>query len=148
MHQNENPVLDDENWIGTDARAIGISEFRRGILEHPLMAKLEWTLLAGSFMAVMFWIAMNLKRSALGRHSSGPCGETRFSARVSQECGPSRRYSPSCRSDARVSARRTLCPLFIHLTHQLHFEESIFIWQSSSSAEWAIFGEVWPQRRS
>ncbi|MCI0541827.1 MAG: branched-chain amino acid ABC transporter permease [Verrucomicrobiales bacterium] len=34
---------------------------------HPITAKWEWVLLAGAFCAAVFWVARNLKRSALGR---------------------------------------------------------------------------------
>jgi branched-chain amino acid transport system permease protein len=34
---------------------------------HPLTAKWEWVLVAGGFYATVFWVARNLKRSALGR---------------------------------------------------------------------------------
>ena len=36
-------------------------------LGHTLTAKWEWVLLAGAFYAAMFWLARNIKRSALGR---------------------------------------------------------------------------------
>lgn len=56
------------NWMELTHGSLGIPGIPVVTLfGHPLTAKWEWVLLAGAFYAAVFWVARNLKRSALGR---------------------------------------------------------------------------------
>lgn len=56
------------NWMELTRGPLGIPGIPAvTIFGHPLTAKWEWLLLAGVFYTAMFWVARNLKRSALGR---------------------------------------------------------------------------------
>lgn len=56
------------NWMELTRGPLGISGISPvSFFGHPLTAKWEWVVLAGVFYGVMFAIATNLKRSALGR---------------------------------------------------------------------------------
>lgn len=56
------------NWMDLTRGPLGIPGIPTVTLfGHPFAAKWEWLLLAGVFYAAMFWVARNLKRSALGR---------------------------------------------------------------------------------
>jgi len=56
------------NWMELTRGPLGIPGIPVVTLfGHPLTTKWEWALLAGAFYAAVFWVARNLKRSALGR---------------------------------------------------------------------------------
>jgi branched-chain amino acid transport system permease protein len=56
------------NWMELTRGPLGIPGIPAVTLfGHPLTAKWEWVVLVGAFYAAMFWVANNLKRSALGR---------------------------------------------------------------------------------
>lgn len=56
------------NWMELTRGPLGIPGVPPvTMFGHALTAKWEWVVLAGSFYAVLFWLARNLKRSALGR---------------------------------------------------------------------------------
>lgn len=56
------------SWMDLTRGPLGIPGIPTVIVfGHPITAKWEWFLLAGVFYATMFWVARNLKRSALGR---------------------------------------------------------------------------------
>jgi branched-chain amino acid transport system permease protein len=56
------------NWMELTRGPLGIPGIPTvTIFGHPLTSKSEWVLLAGTLYAAMFWLARNLKRSALGR---------------------------------------------------------------------------------
>lgn len=56
------------NWMELTRGPLGIPGIPAVMLfGHPLTAKWEWALLAGAFYAAVFWVARNLKQSALGR---------------------------------------------------------------------------------
>ena len=59
-------VLGDRHRF-TDVLPLAQKWHVASLLWHPLTAKWEWVLLAGAFYATVFWVARNLKRSALGR---------------------------------------------------------------------------------
>lgn len=55
------------NWMDLTRGPLGISVIPPvSFFGHELTAKWEWMLLASAFYAAVFWIARNLKRSALG----------------------------------------------------------------------------------
>ena len=56
------------NWMELTRGPLGIPGIPAvSLFGHELTAKWEWVLLAGAFYAAVFWVARNLKRSALGR---------------------------------------------------------------------------------
>jgi len=56
------------NWMDLTRGPLGIPGIPAvSLFGHPLTAKWEWVLLAGAFYTTIFWVAWNLKRSALGR---------------------------------------------------------------------------------
>ena len=56
------------NWMDLTRGPLGIPGIPPvSFFGHELTAKWEWVLLAGACYAVVFWVARNLKRSALGR---------------------------------------------------------------------------------
>lgn len=56
------------NLTGVTRGPLGIPDIPPvSLFGHDLAAKWEWMLLAGAFYVVVFWLAHNLKRSALGR---------------------------------------------------------------------------------
>jgi len=56
------------NWMELTRGPMGIPGIPAvSLFGHPLMEKWEWVLLAGLFYALVFWVAYNFKRSALGR---------------------------------------------------------------------------------
>ena len=56
------------NWIDLTRGPMGIPGIPAvSLFGHALTAKWEWVLLAAFFYALVFWVAHNLKRSALGR---------------------------------------------------------------------------------
>ena len=56
------------NWMELTRGPLGIPGISPvSFFGHDITAKWEWMLLAGAFYAVVFWVARNLKRSALGR---------------------------------------------------------------------------------
>lgn len=56
------------NWMELTRGPLGIPGIPPVTLfGYELTAKWEWVLLAGAFYAAVFWVARNLKRSALGR---------------------------------------------------------------------------------
>lgn len=56
------------NWMELTRGPLGMPGIPPvSFLGYELAAKWEWVLLAGAFYAAVFWIARNLKRSALGR---------------------------------------------------------------------------------
>ncbi len=56
------------NWVDMTRGPGGIPGIPTvALLGHLLTAKWEWVLFIGAFYAAMFWVARNLKRSALGR---------------------------------------------------------------------------------
>lgn len=56
------------NWIDLTRGPLGIPGIPAVTLfEHPLTAKWEWVLLAGALYSAVFWVAGDLKQSALGR---------------------------------------------------------------------------------
>jgi len=56
------------NWMGLTRGPLGIPGIPPvSFFGNELTAKWEWVLLAGAFYTVEFWIARDLKRSALGR---------------------------------------------------------------------------------
>lgn len=56
------------NWMDLTRGPMGIPGIPAvSLFGHPLTEKWEWVLLAGFFYALVFWVARNIKRSALGR---------------------------------------------------------------------------------
>ncbi|MFZ1545917.1 MAG: branched-chain amino acid ABC transporter permease [Candidatus Nitrotoga sp.] len=56
------------NWMELTRGPMGIPGIPAvSLFGHPLTEKWEWVLLAGFFYALVFWVARNIKRSALGR---------------------------------------------------------------------------------
>jgi branched-chain amino acid transport system permease protein len=56
------------NWMDLTRGPLGIPGIPPvTVFGFPLAAKWQWVLLAGCFYAAVFWVARNLKRSALGR---------------------------------------------------------------------------------
>lgn len=56
------------NWMELTRGPLGIPGIPHvTLLGHELTAKWEWVLLAGALYAAVFWVARNLKHSALGR---------------------------------------------------------------------------------
>ncbi len=56
------------NWMDLTRGPLGIPGIPPVVLfSHELTAKREWVLLASAFYVAVFWVAHNLKRSALGR---------------------------------------------------------------------------------
>lgn len=56
------------NWMGLTRGPLGMSKIPPvTFLGHPITDKWEWLLLATVICTAVFWVAQNLKRSALGR---------------------------------------------------------------------------------
>ncbi len=56
------------NWMELTRGPLGIPGIPPvSFFGHELTAKWEWVLLAGACYTAVFWVARNLKRSALGR---------------------------------------------------------------------------------
>jgi branched-chain amino acid transport system permease protein len=56
------------NWMELTRGPLGIPGIPPvSFFGHEVAVKWEWVLLAGAFYAAVFWVARNLKRSALGR---------------------------------------------------------------------------------
>lgn len=56
------------NWMELTRGPLGIPGIPTvSLFGHPLAAKWEWVLLTGTCYALMYWVAHNLKLSALGR---------------------------------------------------------------------------------
>lgn len=56
------------NWMDLTRGPMGIPGIPPvSLFGHPVTEKWEWLLLAGAFYALVFWVARNLKASALGR---------------------------------------------------------------------------------
>lgn len=56
------------NWMQLTGGPLGIPGIPQvSIFGYPLNAKWEWLLLVGGFYTAVFWVALNLKQSALGR---------------------------------------------------------------------------------
>ncbi len=56
------------NWMDLTRGPLGIPGIPPvSVFDYPLTEKWQWVLLAGAFYAAVFWLARNLKASALGR---------------------------------------------------------------------------------